>query len=281
MNHPQKWRETVDPFELKFKNFKLNKILGYPHAGNDVFHVKGEFQEREVEAYIKVARQVGADIKNEIETINKLGCSLAPKVIDFDSNFLFCVTLARDGERLSSLLGDNADMKSLDYLYEYGQALAQIHSVSGEFTKVKDRRFFHIPDKEYFDELSLEFVHDYLIKQKPKAVNECFCHGDFHYANLLWKDGHLSAILDFELSGLGNKEFDIAWALIRRPGQAFMVKREEIELFLSGYSSVACFDLEYLKYYMALVYSYFYKIGIKNSEYVEYVKMVFDELCKR
>ena len=40
MNFPKKWRETIDPFELKFTNFILKEILGYPHAGNDVFLCK-------------------------------------------------------------------------------------------------------------------------------------------------------------------------------------------------------------------------------------------------
>ena len=44
MNFPTKWRETVDPFSLKFAKFKLVEVLGYPHAGNDVFYVKGCFE---------------------------------------------------------------------------------------------------------------------------------------------------------------------------------------------------------------------------------------------
>ena len=41
MKHPDKWRDTVDPFTLPYKKFEPLEILGYPHAGNDVFHVKG------------------------------------------------------------------------------------------------------------------------------------------------------------------------------------------------------------------------------------------------
>ena len=42
------------------------------------------------------------------------------------------------------------------------------------------------------------------------------------YANILWAGHHISGILDFELAGYGNKEFDIAWAVFRRPGQKFL-----------------------------------------------------------
>ena len=53
--HPAKWRETIDPFELEYHHFRLTEILGYPHAGNDVFHAKGIYQQQETEGYIKVA----------------------------------------------------------------------------------------------------------------------------------------------------------------------------------------------------------------------------------
>ena len=53
MMFPNKWRETIDPFTLKFKNFILKEILGYPHAGNDVFYVKGIYNNEETYAFIK------------------------------------------------------------------------------------------------------------------------------------------------------------------------------------------------------------------------------------
>ena len=67
MNFPKKWRETIDPYKLKFKNFELLEVLGYPHAGNDVFYAKGIYKGNEVFVFIKVNRQNGADVKNEVE----------------------------------------------------------------------------------------------------------------------------------------------------------------------------------------------------------------------
>ena len=84
MKHPEKWRDSIDPFSLPFKNFHLLEVIGYPHAGNDVFQVKGIYKEEKVEAYIKVARQFGADIENEINTIASIKCELAPNIIDYD-----------------------------------------------------------------------------------------------------------------------------------------------------------------------------------------------------
>ena len=164
MKHPEKWRDTSDPFALPFQNFTLKEVLGYPHAGNDVFQVTGIYQQTEVEAFIKVARQRGADIKREIDTISALDWSVLPEIIDHDENKTqFVVTLAKDGERLSTILGDNEDLASLDYLYEYGQTLARVHQTQGQFPDVKDRSYFHIPPPEHFEKHNLQFVYAYLV----------------------------------------------------------------------------------------------------------------------
>ena len=281
MKHPKKWRETADPFALPYQSFSLLEVMGYPHAGNDVFQVKGIYQQEELEAYVKVARQLGADIKNEINTIETIGWELAPTIIDYDEEKTrFCVSVAKQGLRLSVIVGDNSDKASLDYLYEYGQTLAKLHGQEGTFPDVKDRKFFHIPDRQYFSELGMEFVYDYLVSNQPQTIQKCFCHGDFHYANILWQNKHISAVLDFELSGWGNKEFDIAWAMILRPGQKFMNTEEELTLFMNGYRSLGSCNWEYVKYYMILIYSYFYKVGSEDAAYQTYVKNVFLDCCK-
>lgn len=277
MRHPEKWRETANPHELPFHHFSLTEVLGYPHAGNDVFQVKGMYQGREVEAYIKIARQRGADVENEIRTINALKWPLSPEIIDFDDEKKWIVTMARKGERLSTIVGENENGASLNYMHEYGRALADLHSVRGEFPKVKDRRFFHIPDREYFRENGLINVYEYLTAKRPAHVHECFCHGDFHYANILWENGHISAVLDYELSGIGNRDFDIAWALIHRPGQKFMNTTEEMRRFLEGYQSAGECGIETVVYYMILIYSYFYRVGRSDLKYQTYIEQFFRE----
>lgn len=275
----QKWRETIDPFSLPFKRFKLKEVLGYPAAGNDVFFVKGIADGIECEAFIKSARQEGADIRREIAVIGKLKPilkSVIPNILDSGENF--SVTAKMDGDRLSTIVGANEALQSMEYLADYGHTLAKLHSIKGEFDPVKDRKFFHIPDEAFFREIKdgeLSYVRDYLIESAPAEQNLCFCHGDFHYANVLFHRGKLSAILDFELSGIGNREFDIAWAIILRPGQRFMKTEKEIECFLNGYASSGEFDEKAVRYYMVLIYLYFYRIGRNDTEYAHFIEEFF------
>ena len=274
MMFPNKWRETIDPFTLKFKNFILKEILGYPHAGNDVFYVKGIYNNEETYAFIKVNRQKGADVKNEIEVLNKIHLDNTPIIIDYDKEMTFRVSIALTGERLTQILTDNTNFESLEYLEKYGKKLGEIHLITGDFNNVKDRRFFHIPSKEYFEENGLDLsIYEYLNSNKPEVINYCFCHGDFHYANILWENKHISGILDFELAGIGNKEFDIAWAIILRQGQKFLRDSIEIETFLKGYKSINSCNYNYVKYYMILIYVWFYEFSDE-----EHKKVILSEI---
>ena len=274
MMFPNKWRETIDPFTLNFKNFILKEILGYPHAGNDVFYVKGIYNNEETYAFIKVNRQKGADVKNEIEVLNKIQLDNTPIIIDYDKEMTFRVSIALTGERLKQILTDNTNLESLEYLEKYGKKLGEIHLITGDFNNVKDRRFFHIPSKEYFEENGLDLsIYEYLNSNKPEVINYCFCHGDFHYANILWENKHISGILDFELAGIGNKEFDIAWAIILRQGQKFLRDSIEIETFLKGYNSINSCNYNYVKYYMILIYVWFYEFSDE-----EHKKVILSEI---
>ena len=232
MKHPDKWRDTIDPFALPYHSFKPLEILGYPHAGNDVFHVRGLYNGSQINAYIKVARQKGADIGNEMSVLPQFSSAVVPSVIDYSlEGTPFLVTRELPGERLSTIVGENYDLKSL-----------KLEHLKG------------------------------LFPASVTVASPCFCHGDFHYGNILWENHHISGILDFELSGYGCKEFDIAWALFRRPGQKFLKTEAEIQEFLKGYRQFGVYDAEAVKIYMAQCYVYFLSFCGDDAEYCAYVR---------
>ncbi len=277
--HPQKWRDTIDPFSLPYHSFQPLKVLGYPHAGNDVFHVRGIHIGRECAAYIKVARQQGSSIKNETAILRQLHSPIIPRLLDADyGEHPFSVTSEMPGARLSVILGDNDDMRSLEYMEEYGEALGCIHRLAISAEPVADRRFFHSPSVEMLEKTSLSHLSSYFASP-PSNTETVFCHGDFHYANLLWQDSHISGILDFELSGYGNRDFDIAWALILRPGQKFLKTRAEQQLFLNGYAKHGQYSTQNVQYYMAQIYVYFLSFSGDDAEYCRYVRAWLEENC--
>ena len=274
------WDDKVDPFSLPYKNFRLKRILGYSHTRNHVFHVQGIYQHKRVKAFIKVSDERSVHIKKEIDTTLKLKLDILPQIIDYDDDKEhFVVTIAKNGQKLTNILGSNTDGTSMEYMFEYGKMLACLHKIDGDFDAVTERPYFHIPALAEFEKANLQFVHEYLTNNKPQTTNKCFCHGDFNYANILWQKKRISAVLDFEISGIGNREYDIAWALAVRPGQHFLRTRQEVLLFLDGYRSVGSLNIEYLKYYLVLVYSHLYLLAAKSAVYKKYIINVFCTIC--
>ena len=277
--HPKKWRDTCDLFALNFHTFRPIEILGYPHAGNDVFHVKGAYEGKEITAYVKVARQEGAGIENEVIIQKQLDLPYIPKILDADfQNVPFVVTPEMPGRRLSVILGDNKDGASLSYMEEYGEILGYIHTLKPNAAPVSDRKFFHLPDDKVLEKLDITYLKSFFANT-PSDKTTVFTHGDFHYANILWEDHHISAVLDFELSGYGDRDFDIAWALILRPGQKFLKTQEERLRFLKGYCKFGRYNAYAVQYYMAQIYVFFLCFSGNDVAYVEYVKCWLSENC--
>ncbi len=276
MKHPDKWRETIDPYVIPSSIFEIIEILGYPHAGNDVFHVKGISNNICYRAYIKFERQKGADICNEIRTILSIPYDFKPNIIAYSQEEpVYIITEESFGERLSTIVGDNENMLSLEYMKRYGNALAMIHELDVQCDAVKHRRFFDIPRKDYFEKHGLQFVEGFLHEASHEGHTECFVHGDFHYANILWNGMEISAVLDYELSGYGVREFDIAWAVFLRPSQKFLKTYNEIELFLEGYSQLQKFSRGAFYYYYVLIACHFYSLG--DDAYKETVMRLINE----
>ena len=97
---------------------------------------------------------------------------------------------------------------------------------------------------------------------------------------MLWDGGHISAILDFELAGYGNQDFDLAWAMFRRPGQRFLRTPEEEQQFLQGYSRHCTYDEQAVRYYMAQSYVYFLEFSDDDPEYCSYIRAWLDKNCR-
>ena len=280
MIHPQKWRETCDPFQLSYQNFCPTEILGYPHARNDVFHARGIYNGQEITAYIKAARHPDSAIGNEIAILSQLDDRIFPKVLDHaPSGEQFSVITDLPGSRLSIIVGDNHDMVSLSYMEMYGEALARLHRIKLNAPQQADRKFYHVPPREILERLELTDLEKFFAVS-PSEGKTVFCHGDFHYANVLWEEQQLSAILDFELAGYGNRDLDIAWAIFLRPGQKFLKTEDERARFLKGYRKFATYDEAAVLYYTAQFYVWFLSFSGNDAEYCNYIRRWRATYCR-
>ena len=214
--------------------------------------------------------------KNNIELLRKNKYyNKIPKILDYCkvNNKDVIVLKKIDGRRLSEIFSSNIKKNILEkYLFKYGNELAIIHSICPKkFGIAKQRVINDIPNntiyKNWDDKLNIYI--NYLNENRPNIEFNCFIHGDFHYANILWKNSNISGVLDFEYSGKGFKEHDIAWSIVLRPNQVFFDSLNDIKCFLNGYKINSKYDNNKLKWCLINSYCHFYLMNIENNNYKE------------
>lgn len=278
----KKYRElTIDLFSIQYKNIKLKKIISYPPAGNDVVEAIADIKNKEENVYIKFERSKMANFETEYKHLKLLSdINIFPKVIEFGSvnDKKYIILEKIEGDRLSDIFKQDRKDKET-YLKEYGKTLSQIHNIKNRgFDKAFQRPINEVP-KNYknYDEFSNKII-EYLEENKIEKDNKTFIHGDFHYANVLFKNKKVNGIIDLEYSGLGFKEQDIAWALILRPGQKFMDNIDDINLFLEGYRSESNFEYDKFKWCYINGSIHFYLMNIENEEYKQKIRNLIEKI---
>jgi prepilin-type processing-associated H-X9-DG protein len=56
----------------------------------------------------------------------------------------------------------------------------------------------------------MERLREALLATAPAQAGRCLVHGDYHYGNLLFADGHVTAVLDWEIASTGDPLTDVA-----------------------------------------------------------------------
>ena len=280
----KKWRDLeINPKDINTKLGRITKIINYYPAGNDVIECVIENNNEKRNVVLKIERSRVSDFVQEKENINILQKNKyyekVPKVLDLvkhkNKNCLFLEK--RTGNKLSEIFKKDNSKKE-EYLYKYGKELAIIHKIPQDLFKNSYQRDINSIVKTEIKELQ-PYVR-YLSKNYIEANKDTFIHGDFHYGNILWYKGKVSTVLDFEYSGKGFKEQDIAWATVLRPGQKFMDNVNDIKVFLSGYKEELSFNFN--KYLWCLIncYCHFYNMNSNNKEYCAKILELLEQISK-
>lgn len=250
-------------------------------AGNDVTECICFFNGQKKHVFIKTERSKMAFFENEIMVLKQLKnnnlYNKIPELLEhgYINNKKYIVLSKTDGKRLSEILIDDDEKKKKRYLMKYGFELSLIHKIDcSYFNEAKQRIINDIPSKNDYkvmDDFILNCI-SYLTRKRPQIKKNTFIHGDFHYANVLWKNGRINGVLDFEYTGYGFKEQDIAWSLVLRPSQKFMDNINDIKYFLNGYKQNGEYNKDNLKWCLINCYCHFYLMNQENHEYVNKIK---------
>lgn len=282
----EKWREpSVDLLEIPFQKIKIEEIISYPPAQNDVFECVCIYDRKRINVIIKYERSKMADFVSEIKTLEflkEIGLKCVPKIIEYGTyNAKKYIILEKvEGERLSDInkLGITASEKKA-YLYKYGVSLANIHNIKNAEKRIAKQRIINeYPKEENYPEIPLAICKyiKYLKANDIRKELTTFIHGDFHYANVLWNNKEINGILDWEYSGYGFKEQDIAWALILRPMQEFLDNKEDIKSFLEGYKTVGKYNKDSLKWCLINGMCHFYLLNKTNENYLKKLDVLLE-----
>lgn len=280
-----KWRESlINIDEILLHSIDAFKVVSYPPAGNDVFECTGFKDNKKIDFFIKSERSRFANFLNEADIIIKLKDKFpVPELLETGTfkDHTYLVLKKIPGERLSYLISEKMITNKHDYLFQYGKMLSRIHNETIKCSKAMQRIINEYPKKESYSNLNEweNNVIDYLKNNYPKNTEyNTFIHGDFHYANILWDNNKISGILDWEYSGLGFKEQDIAWALILRPNQRFLNNKDDIISFLKGYKECGDYNSNYLKWCYINGCMHFYLMNRESSDldYLDKLKQIIN-----
>lgn len=160
----------------------------------------------------------------------------------------FVIMTAIEGETLPPrILRDPSTATNADALtYELGQSIAGIHRIPA--TEVPGLRL--VDDVAEYEALyrsgptspAMELTWRWLHANRPQGHPPTVVHGDFRHGNIIVDDGHLAAVLDWELSHIGDPLEDLGWICTKawrfgapKPVGGF----GDIDDLLDGYESVA------------------------------------------
>jgi aminoglycoside phosphotransferase (APT) family kinase protein len=139
------------------------------------------------------------------------------------------------------------------YIEQYAQALADIHRVDASGFGLADNAStverWWLRKRERFDEsLQERRIVEALTAAWPwrPANDPTLLHGDYWPGNVLWKDGRLVGVIDWEEARRGDPLFDVA---ISRLELAWAFGAESMQRFTDAYRAAARVDVATLPYW--------------------------------
>ena len=107
----EKWRElNIEPSEIEYKNIKIERIISYPPAGNDVVECIARVNEKSENVFIKIERSKVCDFESEVKHLNYLRDNnyyTKLNIVYENGSFKgkkYIVLSKIEGERLSNIL---------------------------------------------------------------------------------------------------------------------------------------------------------------------------------
>ncbi len=227
---------------------------------NSVYRCEGKKNNRDMAFYMKVGKPGHPTMENEYQILTEL-CAHpvpVPKVLWYERDRREYMALQEvQGTNLADLINPAHSrydpLNTLKLLYAYGEALGTIHSLRLDWRPFRRSELYgFIGDESLATDLAAREVVLWLETNPVRRSEDVFVHGDLNTANVLFSRGQITGIIDWEFSGLGWREYDLAWILRQRKN--YLNTERERESLLAGYASKASWDPDALRWCEVLNY---------------------------
>ncbi len=221
---------------------------------NSVYRCKGKRNNHDMAFYMKVGKPGHPTMENEAQVLQELvGHALpVPRILWYERGRREYMALEEmQGTILSDLINPSHPLYDPDHierlLFAYGEALATIHSLPIEWRPFRRTELYgFVGDEEQVEDPRYREIVLWLEGNPVGRGPDVFVHGDLNTANVLFHHAQLSGIIDWEFSGAGWREYDLAWILRQRKN--YLNTRRERDSLLDGYESGASFDPDALRW---------------------------------
>lgn len=235
--------------------------LALGETTNSVYRWAGVFGGARTAGYLKVADRQARSLANEAAVLRRLagaGIPVPAVLAAGDAQKQFLALSALPGVMLWDIIDPRRSPARreivLAHVEAYGALLARIHALPIAWKPQPRADIEDLSLQECADPRFAALV-AWLDRARPAERAIVFAHGDFNPANVLFLDGAVSGVVDWEFAGLGWREFELAWAL--RARTHFLNTDAEREALLGGYRTMCSYDEAHLRWCEVLTYLHF------------------------
>lgn len=230
---------------------------------NDVYRGTARIEGRRIGVFIKIGKPLGTSLRNEAAVLQELQRIniLAPRVVwsgTMGNDVL--IVEAIPGE----LLWDIIDPRRAPYqgpdlalssLRQFGECLSRIHNLPLSWPPQPRTRLYGLIGEEFVEDEPFRRLVAWLQSRPVPQTEPVFVHGDYHTASVLFENGAATGVIDWEFSGRGWREYELAWAL--RARTSFLNTPAERTAILDGYRRQSAYSEKALRWCEVLNYLHF------------------------
>ena len=209
----------------------------------EVAHSAGALAQVVVREHSPVESHYTAELEfNLLKALHSLDLPV-PQPILFDARCTLAANPFRDHDSHTRVQRDPNGVQAFEYIDEMASQLFRIHQAPIQNLPALPSRLDPLPEVFEYLPTAAEWGG---LKARLRALTDtgfkgapCLLHGDYWAQNLLWEQGRITGVLDWEDAAIGDPLSDVAGASVEL---RYLFGREGMQRFIAAYSALSSVD---------------------------------------